>query len=69
MIKNFYKTTSAIFFIYDITKRESFEILNFWISEAKEICLPKTIFVLIANQSDQEERFCLEFFFFTNDNI
>lgn len=42
--------------MYSIANRNSFEQLDRWFQEVKENCMPKTIFILVGNQTDLEDQ-------------
>jgi small GTP-binding protein len=53
MAKLFYKDAKIILFVYDITSRNTFEALkNYWISQIKQECDPKSLLGLVANKYD-----------------
>jgi small GTP-binding protein len=53
MAKIFYKDAKIILFVYDITSRNTFEALkNYWISQIKQECDPKSLLGLVANKYD-----------------
>ena len=59
LAKIFYKDTQILIFVYDITKRDTFDaIKNFWYPQVQENTKNPPIFALAANKSDlyaQEE--------------
>ncbi|CAD8112283.1 unnamed protein product [Paramecium sonneborni] len=50
--RNYYRGAHAIFFVYDITDRESFKRIEYWINEVEQNSPPDIIRVLIGNKSD-----------------
>lgn len=38
--------------MYSVSNRSSFEQINHWLTEVRENCVPKTVFVLVGNQAD-----------------
>lgn len=53
MTKNLIKGSNIIIFVYDITRRETFLELNYWVNMAKkEIEKDKVIFGILANKID-----------------
>ena len=46
------KGARIVIFVYDITRRETFEQLNFWISNTKEVLGEKPILGIVGNKSD-----------------
>jgi small GTP-binding protein len=55
MIRVFYKGSHAAFLVYDITKKETFERLEEWITDIRENALPEVKVMLVGNMKDQEE--------------
>jgi small GTP-binding protein len=54
--RSYYYTAKAIFFVYDITQRKSFEDIQEWLDDVKKYCQDKLPhFVLIGNKNDLEE--------------
>ncbi|KAI8325705.1 ras-related protein rab-14-like protein [Martensiomyces pterosporus] len=54
--RSYYRGSIGTIFVYDITNRESFDNLDTWMSDARELTAPHSIFVLIGNKADQESR-------------
>ncbi|CAD8194239.1 unnamed protein product [Paramecium octaurelia] len=50
--RNYYRGAHAIFFVYDITDRDSFKRIEYWMNEVEQNSQPDTIKVLIGNKSD-----------------
>ncbi|CAK63749.1 unnamed protein product (macronuclear) [Paramecium tetraurelia] len=50
--QNYYRKANSIFFIYDITNKQSFERVYQWMNEAKQLAPSDLIKVLIGNKSD-----------------
>ena len=53
--KLFYKDSKIVIFVYDITSKESFDELNFWIKSVEEKIGPDFIRGIIANKMDLYE--------------
>ena len=47
-------STKGIILVYDITNRESFENLTFWIEEIMKKCLENACKILVGNKCDME---------------
>ena len=45
-----------MFLTYDITREESFDNIKKWLKEAKVQADPDTVFFLIGNQADLEDK-------------
>ena len=52
MTKTYYKNSSCAFIVYDITEKETFEHIEYWIKECKKVAPETILFVLIGNKSD-----------------
>ncbi|KAJ1875573.1 Golgi to endosome transport [Coemansia sp. RSA 990] len=48
--------TEGAFVLYDITNRESFESLDRWLADARQLTPAKSIFVLVGNKADRESQ-------------
>ena len=59
LITKYYRNADGIALVFDITKRETFEGLDNWISEVKQYCehgVEKVKMVLIGNKVDQQHQ-------------
>ncbi|KAJ2766524.1 Golgi to endosome transport [Coemansia linderi] len=54
--RSYYRGSIGTIFVYDITNRESFESLDKWMVDARQLTAPHSIFVLVGNKADQESR-------------
>ncbi|KAJ2474199.1 SF3a splicing factor complex subunit [Coemansia sp. RSA 2322] len=54
--RSYYRGSIGTIFVYDITNRESFENLDKWLVDARQLTAPHSIFVLVGNKADQEAR-------------
>ena len=52
LTKLFFKNAIIVILVYDITKRKSFEALDYWIEEVKSELGDKYILAIVANKSD-----------------
>jgi len=52
LTKIFMKGARVVIFVYDITRRDTFEQLNFWIDNTKEVLGSKPILGIVGNKSD-----------------
>ena len=55
IVKHYYRGANGVLLIYDITKRKTFEKLNFWINDLKENSDDNLFIYLIGNKNDLEE--------------
>ena len=57
LIKNYYNGTHGILLIYDITNRDSFEDLNYWLEELEKNCNLNNLYIyLVGNKTDLNEK-------------
>ena len=63
IVKHYYKGANGILLIYDITKRDTFEKLDFWIEDLKENSdnIDNLYIHLIGNKNDLEEQRAISF--------
>ncbi|KAJ2747489.1 Golgi to endosome transport [Coemansia sp. BCRC 34301] len=59
--RSYYRGSIGTIFVYDITNRESFESLDKWMVDARQLTAPHSIFVLVGNKADQEARRTVSF--------
>ena len=52
---NFYKNSVVIFIIFDLTKKKSFDDLEYWISETNKFKEPNSEIIIIGTKSDLEQ--------------
>ena len=52
LTKIFMKGAKIVIFVYDITRKETFEQLDFWFENAKEVLGNKPILGIVGNKSD-----------------
>ena len=52
--KSFYRKVKVCLLVYDVTNRQSFEKLDFWLNDVKESCDENVIFVCVGNKIDLE---------------
>ena len=57
LIKNYYNGSNGILLIYDITNRNSFDDLNYWLEELKKNCNLNNLYIyLVGNKTDLEKK-------------
>ena len=54
--KQFYKDSHGALIIYDITKKETFEKINSWLNELRELSPPDIIVFIIGNKNDLNQK-------------
>ncbi|KAJ1939660.1 Ras- protein Rab-14, partial [Linderina pennispora] len=54
--RSYYRGSIGTIVVYDITNRESFENLESWLGDARQLTAPHSIFVLVGNKADQDAR-------------
>ena len=52
----YYKASAVAMVVYDITKEESFEHIQTWLKDCKELAPRTVLLVLVGNKSDLEEQ-------------
>ena len=52
----YYKGKNGIVVVYDITNRQSFDDINFWLNEIKEKANKNTVLLLVGNKCDLEDK-------------
>lgn len=53
--RSYYKNSAAAIIVYDISNRETFDNLTYWIDETRERSPQTVVFVLVGNKSDLYE--------------
>ena len=52
----FYKGSNCVVLVYDITRPETFEHLDNWLRDVKDVVRPDTLLFLVGNMADEEHR-------------
>ena len=52
----YYKNAKGIILVYDVTRRESFDMVTFWMTEIQKHSIDGVIKVLVGNQIDKTDR-------------
>ena len=52
----YYKNAKGIILVYDVTRKESFEMVTFWMTEIQKHALNDVVKVLVGNQVDKTDR-------------
>jgi GTPase SAR1 family protein len=56
-VRSFYNGSQAVFLVYNVNKRDTFESLRKWKTDVAENVDPNAIFVLMGNQVDIDNRY------------
>ena len=59
--RSYYKNSTCAFIVYDITSRKTFDNVEIWLKECKDMCFKDILIVLIGNKSDLEGRRAVSF--------
>ena len=54
--RGYYKASAVAMVVYDITKEESFEHIQIWLKDCKELAPRTVLLVLIGNKTDLEDQ-------------
>ena len=57
--RGYYRGSVIGFLIFDLTNKNSFENIEHWLKDIKEVAPPKIITVLIGNKKDLEDKICV----------
>jgi len=55
IVRSFYRDAAAIFLVYNVKQRESFQSIERWLEEVRANCESDPIYILIGNQADNEQ--------------
>lgn len=53
--RSYYRGAAGCIMVYDITRRSTFNHLNSWLADTKNLINPSTVIFLIGNKADMEE--------------
>lgn len=53
--RSYYRGAAGALLVYDITSRESYNALNTWLSDARNLASPNIAIILVGNKKDLEE--------------
>jgi len=56
IVRSFYRDAAAIFIVYDVKSRDSFEGVKTWLEEVQANSDTDPIYILMGNQADSKER-------------
>ena len=54
--RSYYKSAACVFIVYDISDKKSFNDVEIWLKDCKEICFKSVLIYLIGNKSDLENK-------------
>ena len=60
VVKLFFKGANFVILIFDLTSRDSFKDLNYWMHEIKNECTPNTQTILVGNKCDDINNFKIQ---------
>ena len=52
----YYKSAACVFIVYDISDKKSFNDVEIWLKDCREICFKSVLIYLIGNKSDLEDK-------------
>jgi len=55
IVRSFYRDAAAIFLVYNVKDKLSFEAVYKWLDEVKSNCETDPIYILVGNQADNEQ--------------
>lgn len=53
--QSYFRDAAAIFIVFDVTKRSTFNAIGRWITDAKELTQPSSIKTVIGNKADLDD--------------
>ena len=53
--RSYYKNSTCVFIVYDITDKKTFDDVDIWLRDCREICFKNVLIYLIGNKSDLED--------------
>ena len=54
--RSYYKSAACVFIVYDISDKKSFNDVEIWLKDCREICFKSVLIYLIGNKSDLEDK-------------
>jgi small GTP-binding protein len=54
--RSYYKNSACAILVYDITNRKSFQDINSWLNECKDMCSKDIYIVLVGNKNDLDNQ-------------
>lgn len=53
--RSYYRGAAGALLVYDTTTRDSFNVLNNWLNDARSLASPHIVILLVGNKKDLEE--------------
>ena len=54
--RSYYKSAACVFIVYDISDKKSFNDVEIWLKDCREICFKNVLIYLIGNKNDLEDK-------------
>ena len=54
--RSYYKNSTCAFIVYDITEKKTFDDVDIWLRDCRDICYKNVLIYLIGNKSDLEDK-------------
>ena len=54
--RSYYKSAACVFIVYDISDKKSFNDVEIWLKDCREICFKSVLIYLIGNKNDLEDK-------------
>ena len=54
--RSYYKNSACAILVYDITNRKSFQDINSWLNECRDLCSKDIYIVLVGNKNDLDKQ-------------
>ena len=54
--RSYYKSSACVFIVYDISDRKTFDDVDLWLKDCREICFKNVQIYLIGNKSDLKDK-------------
>ena len=54
--RSYYKNSTCAFIVYDITEKKTFDDVDIWLRDVREICFKNVLIYLIGNKNDLEDK-------------
>ena len=54
--RSYYKSSTCAFIVYDITEKKTFDDVDIWLRDCRDICYKNVLIYLIGNKSDLEDK-------------
>ena len=54
--RSYYKNSTCAFIVYDITEKKTFDDVDIWLRDCRDVCYKNVLIYLIGNKSDLEDK-------------